>query len=129
MFLLEVIHLCHDDGLLFSLLLGEVISSSWALSAVGSSSVSYSHSCSSSCSDSSWWSSSTCSIIIFYVDWAEVGYMVRGKVSSLNFVVSWRTVRCLIALPLFAANSSFTPRSRSFSFLTSPSRSLSFLAA
>ena len=88
MFLLEVIHLCHDDGLLFSLLLGEVISSSWALSTVGSSYVSYSHSCSSSCSDSSWWSSSTCSIIIFSVDWAEVGYMFRGRVSSLNFVVS-----------------------------------------
>ena len=36
--------------------------------------VSYSDSCSSSCFDSSWWSSFTCSIIIFSVDWAEVSY-------------------------------------------------------
>ena len=97
------------------------IVSSWSLSTFGSSSlsdsVSYSDSYSSSCSDSSWWSSSTCSIIIFSVDWAEVAYMFTGKVPALNFVVSWRTVRCLIGLPLFAAHSSITPRSRSLSFL------------
>ena len=94
----------------------KVISSSWSLCTVGSSSlsdsVSYSDSCSSSCSDSSWWSSSTCYIIIFSVDWAEVAYMFRDRVPALNFVNSWRTFRCLIALPLFATHSSVTPRCR-----------------
>ena len=84
---------------------------------VSSYSVPYLDSCSSSCSGSSWWSSFTCSIIIFSVDWAEVAYMFRGRVPALNFVVSWQTVRCLIALPLFPAQTSITPRSRSLSFL------------
>ena len=59
-------------------------------------------------------SSSIVVIVIFSVGWPEVAYMFRCSVPALKIVISWRTVRCLTALPLFAAHSNITSRSRFF---------------
>ena len=55
------------------------------------------------------------SIVIFSLGCSEVAYMLSGRVPALNIVVSWRTVRCLTALSLFAAHSNIDSRSRSLS--------------